>query len=208
MEGIRMQHSNLTLHKTILLIAISVLLVVGLVVFQIIRGSQPASAQASQAAAVDYFLKLDGIEGEATDRGHEKEIVLESYDWAGISNEGSAHTGGGAGAGKAKVSDISFTKNVDKSTPQLLTHVATGKHIKEAVLTVRKSGEKQQDYLIIKFEDVIVSQYKNVGGSSLPTDSFSLNFSKVTLEYKQQDPKGELSAPFIGGYDIKKNDEL
>ena len=41
--------------------------------------SQKALGQAVGGAAVDYFLKIDGIDGESTDDKHKGEIQLESY---------------------------------------------------------------------------------------------------------------------------------
>jgi type VI secretion system secreted protein Hcp len=46
-------------------------------------------------AAVDYFLKIDGIEGESLDEKHKGEIDVLSWSW-GESQEGPT-TGGGGG---------------------------------------------------------------------------------------------------------------
>ena len=48
--------------------------------------------------AVDMFLKMDGIKGESVDDKHKDEIDVLSWSW-GMSQSGSAHMGGGAGAG-------------------------------------------------------------------------------------------------------------
>ena len=64
-----------------------------------------ASAQAS-LAAVDYFLKIDGVEGEATAKGHEKEIEILSWSW-GVSQSSAANASARA-TSKPCVSDITF----------------------------------------------------------------------------------------------------
>jgi type VI secretion system secreted protein Hcp len=51
------------------------------------------------------------------------------------------HAGGGGGAGKANFQDMSVTKRVDLSSAKLFNAASTGKHIKEALLTVRKAGD-------------------------------------------------------------------
>ena len=66
--------------------------------------------------AMDMFIKIDSIKGESVDKTHKGEIDVLAWSW-GVSNSGSAHVGGGAGAGKANVQDLSFTKYIDKSTP-------------------------------------------------------------------------------------------
>lgn len=159
-----------------------------------------------QAAAVDYFLKLDGIDGESTDAKCRECIHIESFSW-GASNPSTSAHGSGGGAGKVSVHDISITKMNDKSSPDLMQAAATGQHIKEAKLTCRKAGGDQQEYLTYTLENVLVSSYsstKNDGnrsgnggsggilfgsggkggdGSAAPTDSFSLNFEKIKFEW-------------------------
>ncbi|AIC16927.1 Hcp family type VI secretion system effector [Nitrososphaera viennensis] len=159
----------------------------------------------ADAATVDYFLKIDGIEGESTNDKHKGEINVESFSW-GASNTGSPSTGGGGGAGKVSFQDISFTKNIDKSSPKLMLATATGEHIKQVVLTGEVSGKKGQQFLQIKLTDVLVSSYQQGGGSgAVPTDSFSLNFAKIEFTYYPVNPDGSLGAPVTGGWDIKAN---
>jgi type VI secretion system secreted protein Hcp len=158
-------------------------------------------------AQVDYFLKLDGIKGESGDSKHKDEIEIESFSW-GETNSGTFSTGAGGGAGKVLMQDFHFVKKLDKSSPVLFLSCATGKHIPTAVLTARKAGGEQQEYLTVKMNDVLVSSYQ-VGGSSgggvVPTDQVSINFAKVEWEYKSQKPDGTLDAPVKQGYDVKAN---
>src|ERR1700737_1620240 len=105
--------------------------------------------------AVDMFIKIDTVDGESRDKTHKKEIDVLAWSW-GMSNSGSAHVGGGAGAGKANVQDLSFTKWVDSATPKLALACCAGKHFKDAVLVVRKAGEKPVEYLKIKMDVVII----------------------------------------------------
>jgi type VI secretion system secreted protein Hcp len=162
----------------------------------------------ADAAAVDYFLKIDGIEGESTDDRHKGEIEILSFSW-GETNAGTHAAGGGGGAGKVSMQDIHFTMKMNKASPKLFLACATGEHIKEAVLVARKAGGDQQEYLKVKFTDLLVSSYQTGGSSGdVPTDSFSLNFSKIEFEYKPQNPDGTLGAPVKAGYDLKLNKKV
>ena len=159
-------------------------------------------------AAIDYFLKLDGISGESKDSKHKGEIELLSFSF-GETHGGSAGSGGGGGAGKVQMSDFSFTARTTKASPQLFLSCAQGKHLKQAILTVRKAGGSQQEYLIIKLNDVLVSSYA-LGGSEGgadgdPQDVFSLNFVKLSYDYKPQKADGSLDAPVHAGWDLSKN---
>jgi type VI secretion system secreted protein Hcp len=155
-------------------------------------------------AHVDYFLKLEGIEGEATDSKHKNEIQLTSWSW-GATQPGSAGRGGGGGAGKVSVQDMHFTKHADKATPKLFQHCATGHHITKAVLVARKAGKDQQEYLKVTLSDCIVSSQQVSGHSEEPQESFSLNASKIEIEYKEQKADGTLGGAVKGGWDISQN---
>ena len=96
-------------------------------------------------AAVDYFLKIDGIDGESADQKHRKEIDIESWSW-GEDRSGPTAAGGGGGAGKVPMQDFHFVMKVNKASPKLLLACATGEHIKKAILTCRKAGKDQQEY--------------------------------------------------------------
>jgi type VI secretion system secreted protein Hcp len=159
--------------------------------------------------AVDYFLKIEGVSGESADSKHKGEIQLESFSWS-ETHPGSAASGGGGAAGKVHMQDLVVTMAVSKASPKLMLACATGKHHKEAVLTVRKAGKSQQEFLIIKLKEVIVTSYSTGGSeqSDLPLDQASLGFSTILLEYKPQKADGSLDAPVKAGWDLKHNKAL
>ena len=159
--------------------------------------------------AVDYFLKIKGVEGESHDDKHKGEIDVMSWSW-GESQSGTFAYGGGGGAGKVSMQDFSFVMKVNKASPKLLLACATGEHIGEATLTCRKAGKGQQDFMTIKFNDCLVSSFQTggSGGSDFETDSIALNFSKIQYEYRAQKPDGTLDGPIKAGYDLKANKQV
>jgi type VI secretion system secreted protein Hcp len=161
-------------------------------------------------AAVDYFLKFEGIEGEGHDSKHKNEIDLESWSW-GETNSGSGHMGGGHGAGKVVMQDLHFVSKFQKSSPKLMLACACGEHITKATLVCRRAGTEQQEYLKIVLTDVLVSSYQ-VGGSAhgdvIPTDQFSLNYAKIEFDYKPQKQDGTLDSSVKAGYNIKENKKV
>ena len=154
--------------------------------------------------AVDVFLKLGTIKGESKDSKHEGEIDVLSWSW-GISQTGSMGHGGGGGAGKANFSDLSIMHALDKASPVLMQACATGEHIPDATLVARKAGKGQQEYLIIKMNDILITSIQPSGSSEDPMESVSLQCSKVDLEYKPQKADGTLDAGLHFKYDIKAN---
>jgi type VI secretion system secreted protein Hcp len=157
-------------------------------------------------ALVDYFLKIDGVQGEAQDAKHKNEIEIESFSW-GASQMGTALTGGGMGAGKAQMQDFNFVMRINKASPKLMLACASGEHIKSAILICRKAGKEQQEYLKITFSDLIVSNYStngSGGGDIIPMDQISLNYTKIEMEYKEQKPDGTLGGAIKAWYDLKQ----
>ena len=158
-------------------------------------------------AAVDYFIKFDGIKGESTDANHKDEIDIESWSW-GASNAGTARAGGRASAGKVSMQDFHFVMKLNKASPALMRSCATGEHIKSATLSGRKAGKGQQDYLTFKFHDVLVSSYQTGGterADVVPTEQVSFNFAKIEVSYKSQKPDGSLGTGDTFRYDLKAN---
>ena len=160
-------------------------------------------------AQVDFFLKIEGWDGESPDEKHSKEIEVKSWS-VGVAQSGSSDRGGGAGTGKALFQDISFTKIFDKASPNLLTGCASGEHKTTAVLTCRKAGKEQQEFLKWTFSELLVSSYQTGGsqGEVVPVDSISLNFTKIEFAYKIQKADGTLGDEFKAGYDLKKNTKV
>ena len=144
--------------------------------------------------AQDYFLKIAGVDGESADVQHKGEIVVEGFGW-GETVSVTGGGGGGAAAGKVQPQMFTFAKKMDKSSPVLMIGCATGQHFKNAILTARKPGGTQHEYLKITLEDVLITSY-NTGGSSysdvVPTEQVSLNFARLEMSYKEQKPDGSL----------------
>jgi type VI secretion system secreted protein Hcp len=158
-------------------------------------------------AVVAYYLKIDGIDGESQDDKHKNEIDLDTFSW-GETNSGDAAYRGGEGAGKVSAQDFHFVMKVNKASPKLMEACASGEGIKKAVLTATKAGKTPQDYLKVTLHDFIVSSYQTLGGHNgdvLPTDHVTLNFSKMEMEYKEQQPTGSLGGTTRGGWDFKTN---
>jgi type VI secretion system secreted protein Hcp len=154
--------------------------------------------------ASDIFAKIGDIKGESTDSKHKDEIEVLSFSW-GVTN--SAKIKGG-GAGKATFTDLSFLHGIDKASPNLLSACATGAHLKEATITHRKAGKGQQEYLVIKMNDVIITGVALADSSVVAgSETVSMAFAKVDLEYKPQKADGSLDAGIHFKFDIKANKE-
>jgi type VI secretion system secreted protein Hcp len=159
--------------------------------------------------AFEYFLKIDGIPGESTDKKHAGEIAVESFSWGAVQT-GTGGAGGGGGAGKVQIQDLHVTARTSKAGPSLFLTAASGTHVKSAVLSARKAGSKQPgDFLTFSLSDVLVRSYQIAGSETEPPrDSVSLSFGRIEIEYKEQKADGSFGASTKAGWDVTKNTKV
>ena len=157
--------------------------------------------------AVDMFIKIGDIVGEAKDATHSDEIDVFSWGW-GINQSGTMHVGGGGGGGKASINNLTINKFCDKATPNLMIACSNGKQFPQALLTVRKAGQNPLEYLIITMEDVIVTRVSISSHHEvdLLNEIVTLNFAKVSVDYQPQAQDGSADGGTIHyGWDISAN---
>lgn len=164
--------------------------------------------------AADMFLKLGDLAGDSADavkappsnKEHKGEIDVLAWSW-GMSQSASMHFGSGGGTGKVNVQDISITKRIDKSSPNLIKFCCQGKHFPTATLTVRKAGANPIEYFVIKMADCLISSIQTGGAGQADqlTESLSLNFASFDVIWTEQKPEGGAGASIPGGFNIAGN---
>lgn len=157
---------------------------------------------------VDYFLKIGDVKGESKDKVHKEEIVLKNFNFSIVQTGRFSSSGGGGGAGKAYFTPFIFDMEVNKASPVLKLFNLNGKHIPSATLTVRKSGEVPQDYLIFEFTDLLISVSLidlDDKKSLMPLHHIAIDFDQVKATYKEQRKDGSLMPGVSGGYNRKQN---
>lgn len=160
--------------------------------------------------AFDTFIDIAGVTGECTAAGFEGKIEIYSFSW-GASNPTTVGSGStGLAAGKVSLSSFNIMKKSEKSSPILFSACCTGKHFDTATVTMRKaSGEGgQKPFLKYTFTDVMIESVQwsgSTGGDDTPTESVSIAFAKVEIEYQQQDSKGgNVGQPVKASWDLTK----
>ena len=158
----------------------------------------------------EAFIKIDGIPGESADAKHPGQIDVLAFDHGAV--QATTAGGSGAGTGKASFRDLSFVHAIDKATPALFLATATGKHIKDATLTVRRAGGEKFEYYKVTLKDVLVSSVREhtqdpplAGG---PVENVSLHYGKIEVTYIPQKPDGSAGSAVKATYDVKANKAL
>jgi type VI secretion system secreted protein Hcp len=155
--------------------------------------------------SADIFLKLDGIPGESTDDKHKGEIDIEAFTF-------NAKRAGAAGGGKVKFAPFRFVKVYDASSPKLFQAAASGRHIKSATLTFRRSGDAADvEFLTYKLSDIVVSAYQQ-GGANVDQralgsleDEIGLSPAKVQVTEKTATATGQSGPAVTASWDLRHN---
>jgi type VI secretion system secreted protein Hcp len=166
-------------------------------------------------AELDYFMKVTSsaggdIKGESAKKGHEDEIFLEQLSWE-ANQAVQAKQGGGLGAAGCTLKEFVAVKRVDSATAKIVDHCARGVPLTQVVVTCRKAGGSQQDYLRFTLEETLISNYKVFGPTKsefseeadwpVPLEEIKFTFRKIKWEYAPQKPDGSVGAWETIGYD-------
>jgi type VI secretion system secreted protein Hcp len=181
----------------------------------------------------DFFLKLDGIQGESKDQGHAGEIDIDGWSFGvndydpGESRDARAASGGrddlpvfrsadrkaeilsgSAMAGSVRVGDLHLSKRVDAASAPLLKASTTRQKIAKAVLTCRKAaGADGLEYLQIQLQDVMVSSWQVAASADrvVPGEKLVLSYARIEFTYQPQGSKGTAEGKKHAGWDRKLN---
>ena len=123
--------------------------------------------------AFDAFLKIDGIDGESTDKTHPGEIEISSFSW-GVSNPSSVGgRGGGGGAGKAVAPGLPLRDGDEQGVAEPDARVRDRQRTSaRATLTCRRGGVGGFEFLKIRARPTAsVSSYELGGDNTPPSTS-------------------------------------
>lgn len=147
-------------------------------------------------------LKIDGIQGDSSVKGFEKQIDCDSWSW-GASQAANMHVSTGGAAAGSSIQDISISKSMDQASPNLMLYCCKGTHIPEVVMTCMKSGDGQIKWLVVTMKKVIISSVSCGGsGESMGGENVTLNFGEYKMEFFPQEEGGAQGAAVTAEYDI------
>jgi type VI secretion system secreted protein Hcp len=155
--------------------------------------------------AVNAYLYVDGVEGPSTSRTGCIDVL--SFSW-GVSQTavyGAGASGKEAKAGRADFANLSIMKVLDKTTPLLCDHSASGNILpKVYILYDKPVGDKQQAYFRIWVKDALITSVQLSGSNENPMESVSFAYQGVEIAYAPEKDDGSLDAAVRKGYDLEK----
>jgi type VI secretion system secreted protein Hcp len=159
--------------------------------------------------ANDVYLQIDGIKGESLDDKHKDWLEVSNVAWSVHQpRAATVSTAGGHTTGRAELSNVSFKKLADLSSPLLQQHCAMGKTIPKAKFEfMRADGDgKPICYYTVELENVMISGVNPTSGDSgLITEQVFFAYSKMKWSYAKQSIRGGMEGKTAGGWDCAAN---
>ncbi len=149
------------------------------------------------------YMKYGSINGAVTTDGFAKWIELNSFQWGVGRSIGTAARGSTSREhSEPNLSEVTVTKVGDVATPKLFLDAVAG-HLDNKVtikFTTTTKG-KVETFLTYELENTGLSHYSMSSGGDMPTESLSLNFTKISKTFTGMDP-GVSGSPETVGYDL------
>lgn len=165
-----------------------------------------ASAPQQADGAYEVHLDLGKIQGESNSTLHPHEIEVVSFSWSLANTAVRSAQGDTTKGGKASVGEITLVKHTDKSTPFLVVAVTGCQTFPTATLSLCKStgGKKPEDYFVIKMTNAYISslQLSSPSVGAMGTETLTVNFQKISLDYRMQNDMGILVSAGTASYDL------
>lgn len=145
----------------------------------------PLSAPA--ATTLDYFLKIDGVQGESLDKTHKGEIDVLSWSW-----------GTSTGSSGLVFDSFAWEQGMDRSFVPLFLDLVNGDPIRSAILTVRRNGTRPFEFFRMTLTDTHMVSLSAAGsGDTLVVDA-AMDYGAIAMHYCVQNASGS-SGPCSDG---------
>ena len=146
-------------------------------------------AQPSGGSAADIYLHVQTkragkIKGEATSSGHTDDIIVTGWHWGLRANSALGSVGA---TERRSYTALTIHKHIDRSTTGLMSALVSNDEVKEAKLCLRRAGGEQEDYFTVVLKDArIASVDHTTDALGHPSETLSIVFTKVEVEYRPQ----------------------
>lgn len=149
------------------------------------------------------YFQMDGIQGDATQEEHRQWMDIISMNW-NVARNVNTMTGAAANreASEPAISEVTLTKSSDSSTTKLFQEACTGRSGKEATIHLVTTGNPGETYIEYKLHNALVASYTVGSSGDRPTESITLNFTKMDVKYTPFDENNNAKSPMIASYDL------
>ena len=155
------------------------------------------------------YVEWDGIEGDVTSHGFDKHIEVNSFQFGVGRGIGSPMGGSKDRESSApSVSEVVVSKPVDSASTGLWEAALYGEGKKVTLKFVKTDKDQLEVFLEYELQEVLVSGYSVSSGGDNPTESISLNFTKVMMKNTPTGSLGETGSAKPSGWDLAKQKKM
>jgi type VI secretion system secreted protein Hcp len=143
------------------------------------------------------------LKGDVTEEGHKTWIELNSFQW-GVGRGISSPTGGSADreSSAPSISEITATKASDVSSTLILNEALQGEGQTVIIDFCKTDKGKMEVYQTYTLTNTMISGYSVSSGGDRPSESISLNFTKIEFKLTGQGAAGDTASPASVTYDL------
>lgn len=151
------------------------------------------------------YMKFGSIDGQVTTDGFAKWIECHSFQM-GVGRAVSSGAGGSAREGtNPSISDITITKSFDASSAKLYSDALAGHFDSKVEIKFTSTAKnKVETFLTYELTACGVSGYSVSSGGDNPTESISLNYTKIMLSPTPLDNASTAKGGDKVSYDLAK----
>ena len=150
------------------------------------------------------FVKLGDNKGSASDEDHKDWVIIDSMDLSIFRSINPGAKDQQRTQGETSLSDVTISRQLDKSTPKIQEACANGTFLKEVEIDFCTTiKNKEEPYYQVKLHDVILTNYSMQANSSgdSPHESLSMGYTKVewtynVMDHKTGDGKGKVATKY------------
>jgi type VI secretion system secreted protein Hcp len=152
------------------------------------------------------FINYDGlsIKGDSQDNNFKDWIQIDSYQ-LGAGRAVGTPLNGSRDLSKVSLSEVTLTKQFDNSSVPLRQEIFSNqeRRLVEIHFTRQGSRSESESYFIVRLNNVLLSSISASSGGDRPSESLSLNYTKIEWEYLCIDAQDTKCKPARGGYDLQ-----
>jgi type VI secretion system secreted protein Hcp len=152
------------------------------------------------------YMKYGKLEGEVTETGHEGWLAIDSASF-GVSRSTNVEVGSGQEKrhrDQPTISDLQISRTYDKASPLLFNEAVVGKPQKVQIHFLEPADgadAKPNVYLEYDLRNCLISSYSVGGGAGGCSESLSLNFTAINIQYTAYD-KEDNATKTKGAFDL------
>jgi type VI secretion system secreted protein Hcp len=153
------------------------------------------------------YMKYDDgkIKGDVSSEGYKEQIEVSSFQWGmgrGVSTPVGSDSDRESSA--PSVSEVSISKDQDKASIELMKAAMEGEGVTIVLTFCKTDAKKLEPFFEVTLHEAIISGYSLSSGGDRPSESISLNFTKVEFKAIPMKSKNETGDPKTFTYDLSK----